>query len=222
MQGATPLCPPEARLVERFLKECVSSRGQRVGCPLTNTRGLQSGAVSPQRRSHKGDVRCVPRFLMEAPPAARGRPLDPGCRRTLGLSYHVVPARTVFEPAYLISTTIAVALSRPDSATASRTILFADGTPASSRTGRQQIFQSMVPQAVGHAIGAQQQPVPRSQRISPICGFTNWFPEPSDCDRTFFRGWFRASRSLIWPDRRSQPTWVWSSGSCCNFPCGRK
>ena len=35
-------------------------------------------AVSPQRRYHKTDARCVPRFLIEAPPAARGCPLDPG------------------------------------------------------------------------------------------------------------------------------------------------
>ena len=33
---------------------------------------------SPQRRSHKEDIRCLPRFLIEVPPAARGRgPLDP-------------------------------------------------------------------------------------------------------------------------------------------------
>ena len=41
-KGGTPSCPPEARLVGHFLKEHVSKRGQRVGCPLTNPRGFQS------------------------------------------------------------------------------------------------------------------------------------------------------------------------------------
>ncbi len=41
--------------------------------------------------SHGSSRRCLP--------AARGRPLDPGCRGTLGLSYRVVPARSRFEPA---------------------------------------------------------------------------------------------------------------------------
>jgi len=49
--------------------------------------------MSSQRRSHKGNIRCLQRFLMEVPPAARGRnPLTPACRRTLGLSYRFVPA----------------------------------------------------------------------------------------------------------------------------------
>ncbi len=53
--------------------------------------GISERAVSPQRRFPKTDVRCIPRFLMEAPPAARVcvvfLALDPGCRGTLGLSY---------------------------------------------------------------------------------------------------------------------------------------
>ncbi len=48
--------------------------------------GSAKRAVSSQRSYHKGDIRCVPRFLMEVPPAAKGLPLDPGCRGTLGLS----------------------------------------------------------------------------------------------------------------------------------------
>ncbi len=74
-EGAAPLCPPEAVSSRHCLKEGVSKRGQRAVCPLTNPRGLQSercGWRSPQRWSHKADARCLPRFLMEAPPAARG------------------------------------------------------------------------------------------------------------------------------------------------------
>ncbi len=36
-----------------------------------NASGVFSG--SPQRWYHKGSIRCLPRFLMEVPPAARGR-----------------------------------------------------------------------------------------------------------------------------------------------------
>ncbi len=68
----------------------MSKRGQRAGCPLTNPRGFQGERSSPQRRFHKGDVRCVPRFLDGSASGGKGLccfwPLDPGCRRTFGLS----------------------------------------------------------------------------------------------------------------------------------------
>ncbi len=41
--------PAGGLAVERCLKEGVSRCGQRAGCPLTNPRGLQKRAVSPQR-----------------------------------------------------------------------------------------------------------------------------------------------------------------------------
>ncbi len=51
--------------------------------------GIAGRAVSPQRRFHKGDVRCLPRFLMESASGGKGLgPLDPGCRGTLGLRWH--------------------------------------------------------------------------------------------------------------------------------------
>ncbi len=61
--------------------------------------GIAKPAVyvrSPQRRYHKGDVRCVPRFLMEVPPAARGRdPLDPRLPWHVGFElWTSAPART--------------------------------------------------------------------------------------------------------------------------------
>ncbi len=57
-------------------KEHVSKRGHRVVCPLTNSRGLQSercgGRGVLNAGTTKEGVRCVPRFLMGVPPAARG------------------------------------------------------------------------------------------------------------------------------------------------------
>ncbi len=50
--------PAGGLAVGRCLKECVSKRGQRAGCPLTNPRGFQGERASPQRRFHKGGVRC--------------------------------------------------------------------------------------------------------------------------------------------------------------------
>ncbi len=41
-RGQNALCPPEACLVERRLKERVSRRGHRVVCPHTNPQGLRS------------------------------------------------------------------------------------------------------------------------------------------------------------------------------------
>ncbi len=90
VQGATPSCPPEAVSSDTVGRECVSKRGHRVVCPLTNPRGLQSqrcGVRSPQRWYHKGDIRCLPRFLTGSASGGKGwAPLDPGCRGTLGLS----------------------------------------------------------------------------------------------------------------------------------------
>ncbi|AMV21002.1 hypothetical protein VT03_24075 [Planctomyces sp. SH-PL14] len=42
MQGGNALLPAGGLAVERCLKECVSKRGHRAGCPLTNPLGLQS------------------------------------------------------------------------------------------------------------------------------------------------------------------------------------
>ncbi len=74
VQGAECPLPAGGLSPSRTVEECVSKRGQRAVCPLTNPPGLQSGRSvlrSPQRWYHKGDARCVTRFLMEAPPAAR-------------------------------------------------------------------------------------------------------------------------------------------------------
>ncbi len=71
-------------------KEHVSKREQRVGCPLTNPRGLQSercGGRSPQCWYHKGDIRCVPRFLMKRSGGKRVSPAWPQRpASTMGLS----------------------------------------------------------------------------------------------------------------------------------------
>ncbi len=57
--------------------------------PHTNPQTTSMRAESSQRRSHKGDIRCVTTVsLGQAPPAARGRPLDPSGRSTMGLSEH--------------------------------------------------------------------------------------------------------------------------------------
>ena len=56
MQGGDAPLPAGGLAVGRCLKECVSKRGQRVVCPLTNPRGLQfercrlreSSALVPQ------------------------------------------------------------------------------------------------------------------------------------------------------------------------------
>ncbi len=62
--------------------------------------GIPERAVSSQRRFHKTDARCVPRFLMEAASGGKGvRPLDPGCRRTMGLSEQRCAGKDVQRPA---------------------------------------------------------------------------------------------------------------------------
>ncbi len=86
-RGQRP-CPPRPSRREMSEGEHVQAR-TTCRMPLTNPRGLQSerfGLRSSQRRFHKGDIRCVPRFLVEGPPAAGVRPLDPSGRGTLGLS----------------------------------------------------------------------------------------------------------------------------------------
>ncbi|AMV19123.1 hypothetical protein VT03_14630 [Planctomyces sp. SH-PL14] len=50
VQGEEFPLPAGGLAVERYLKEPVSKRGRRAGCPLTNPRGLQSewcGLVEP-------------------------------------------------------------------------------------------------------------------------------------------------------------------------------
>ena len=67
--------PAGGLAVERCLKEYLSNFDKRAECPLTNLREFKASGVdegSHQRRFHKGDIRCLPRFLTEAPPAARG------------------------------------------------------------------------------------------------------------------------------------------------------
>ncbi len=74
MQGGNAPLPAGGCLVGHPRKPCVSKRADNV-----------SYAPSPTRGDHKADVRCVPRFLIEAPPGSRGRPLDPGCASHVGL-----------------------------------------------------------------------------------------------------------------------------------------
>ena len=66
--------PAGGLAVERCLKEFVSKRGHRVGCPTHQPAGIPERAVSAQRRLHKGDVRCVPQFLMEEASGGKGWP----------------------------------------------------------------------------------------------------------------------------------------------------
>ncbi len=57
--------------------------------PITGVQGARPwwGMQGGNAGSTKGTPVVLPRFLMEAPPpAARGYPSGPGCRRTLGLS----------------------------------------------------------------------------------------------------------------------------------------
>ncbi len=95
-------------------KDCVSSRGQRTVCPLTNPRGLQSerlaGGVLNAGTTKRTSV-AEQRFLTGLPPAARGRgPLDPGLpwhigfeqtelrRQERGLSQRDKPSRPLDRP----------------------------------------------------------------------------------------------------------------------------
>ncbi len=76
-------------------KACVSEARTRCRIPLTNPRGVAEAVGvdrgSAQRRLHKGNVRCLPRFLIGGAPAARAcvvfRPFTPSGRGTLSLSY---------------------------------------------------------------------------------------------------------------------------------------
>ncbi len=71
VQRATPLA--RRRPGRRGISGGVSIQ-TRTTCrmPPHQPAGIPERAVSPQRRYHKGDVRCVPRFLTGVPPAARG------------------------------------------------------------------------------------------------------------------------------------------------------
>ncbi len=85
-RGNAPL-PAGGRLVGNRRKECGVQREHGCRRAPHQPAGIAERAVSPQRRYHKGDIRCEPRFLMARPPAARGRvPSTPGRRGTLGLS----------------------------------------------------------------------------------------------------------------------------------------
>jgi len=42
MQGGNALLPAGGLAIENCLKEDVSKRGRRAGCPITNPRGIQS------------------------------------------------------------------------------------------------------------------------------------------------------------------------------------
>ena len=84
--------------------------------PSHQPAGIVRRTVNRQRRLHKRDVRCLPRFLTGVPPAARGYPLDPSGRGTLGLRWHSrvgkdtvrdipsAPASGTEQPGFLTST----------------------------------------------------------------------------------------------------------------------
>ncbi len=84
-KGATPSAPPEAVSSGHHRKEHVSSCGQRVVCPLTNPRGLQSRRCivrSPHRRFLQSGHPLLTTVPHGRPPAARGASLDPHGRST--------------------------------------------------------------------------------------------------------------------------------------------
>ncbi len=96
-----PPCPPEACLVE-FLGRPLSMRGQRAGCPITNPRVARQAVWLEgvfNRRFPKRGARCVPRFLIEVPPAGKGVNSDPRLPSHVGFERNSrMPASTAFEP----------------------------------------------------------------------------------------------------------------------------
>ncbi|AMV19338.1 hypothetical protein VT03_15710 [Planctomyces sp. SH-PL14] len=87
MQGGHTPLPAGGLAVERCLEECVSKRGHRVGCPLTNPRGFQSerrvlNAVPTKGTSVVYHGSSWKRLRRQGGVA----PLTPGCQGTLGLS----------------------------------------------------------------------------------------------------------------------------------------
>ncbi|AMV19482.1 hypothetical protein VT03_16430 [Planctomyces sp. SH-PL14] len=72
MQGGNALLPAGGLAVERCLKEGVSKRGHRTGCPPHQPARIVKRAVSSQRRYHKGNARYVPRFRYESASGGKG------------------------------------------------------------------------------------------------------------------------------------------------------
>ncbi len=68
MQGATPLCPPEAvssGTVESVACPNADNVSQAPSPTCGDCKASRSGVRSPQRRFHKAVARCLPRFLIE-------------------------------------------------------------------------------------------------------------------------------------------------------------
>ncbi len=81
MQGSHPLARRRPGRRDASEGARVQSRGHRVACPSPTRGDCKASCVvwgSPQRWYHKGDVRCVPRFLIGVLRRQAGRgPLDP-------------------------------------------------------------------------------------------------------------------------------------------------
>ncbi len=98
VQRPTP-CAPEAWPSRTIGRSTCPTLDDVSYAPLTNPRGLPSERCiwrrGLQRRSHKGDVRCLPRFLVEVLWRQGGRPpLTPSGRGTMGCAKNAVPAGT--------------------------------------------------------------------------------------------------------------------------------
>ncbi len=71
-QGGEALMPAGGLAVERYLKEHVSKPRTTCRIPPHQPARIPRRAVSPQRRSHKDDIRCVPQFPIEEASGGKG------------------------------------------------------------------------------------------------------------------------------------------------------